>query len=106
MTRKFDTAAFWMAGALALCLAGINVSSAAGVDAPVIKVAAVAGDADVAIPAPSLPIPDELAEFADAPYGVDPIVTGPVSAAFKQRREGANCDAAIWPNVPAVCFPD
>jgi len=44
--------------------------------------------------------------FADAPDGVDPIVTGPVSAAFKQRQKAANCDSAVWPNVPAVCFPD
>ena len=44
--------------------------------------------------------------FADAPDGVDPIVTGPVSAAFKQRQKAANCDSAVWPNVPAVCYPD
>ncbi|MDX8502534.1 hypothetical protein RFM99_29560 [Mesorhizobium sp. VK4C] len=44
--------------------------------------------------------------FADAPDGVDPIVTGPVSAAFKQRQKVANCDTAVWPNVPAACYPD
>lgn len=44
--------------------------------------------------------------FADAPDGVDPIVTGPVSAAFKQRQKAANCDSAVWPNIPAVCYPD
>ncbi|WP_292418657.1 hypothetical protein [Mesorhizobium sp.] len=44
--------------------------------------------------------------FADAPDGVDPIVTGPVSAAFKQRQKDANCDTAVWPNVPAACYPD
>ncbi|MDX8516283.1 hypothetical protein RFM70_30895 [Mesorhizobium sp. VK23E] len=44
--------------------------------------------------------------FADAPDGVDPIVTGPVSAAFKQRQKAADCDSAVWPNVPAVCYPD
>ncbi|WP_244507914.1 hypothetical protein [Mesorhizobium sp. ORS 3428] len=44
--------------------------------------------------------------FADAPDGVDPIVTGPVSAAFKQRQKVANCDSAVWPNIPATCYPD
>ncbi|WP_054310312.1 hypothetical protein [Mesorhizobium sp. 1M-11] len=42
--------------------------------------------------------------FPDAPDGVDPIVTGPVSAAFKQRQADAGCDKAAWPNVPAACF--
>ncbi|MBZ9884745.1 hypothetical protein LB535_20570 [Mesorhizobium sp. CA10] len=44
--------------------------------------------------------------FADAPDGVDPVVTGPVSAAFKQRQKDANCDTAVWPNVPRACYPD
>ncbi|WP_245273710.1 hypothetical protein [Mesorhizobium sp. WSM3224] len=44
--------------------------------------------------------------FADAPDGVDPIVTGPVSAAFKQRQKDANCDTAVWPKIPAACYPD
>jgi hypothetical protein len=44
--------------------------------------------------------------FADAPDGVDPIVTGPVSAAFKQRQKAADCDTAVWPNIPATCYPD
>ncbi|OBQ63559.1 hypothetical protein EB233_05875 [Mesorhizobium erdmanii] len=44
--------------------------------------------------------------FADAPDGVDPVVTGPVSAAFKQRQAAANCDSAVWPNIPMVCYPD
>jgi hypothetical protein len=44
--------------------------------------------------------------FADAPEGVDPVVTGPVSAAFKQRQENAGCDSAVWPEIPTVCYPD
>lgn len=44
--------------------------------------------------------------FADAPDGVDPIVTGPVSAAFRQQQADAGCDRAVWPNIPAVCYPD
>jgi len=43
--------------------------------------------------------------FADAPDGVDPVVTGPVSAAFRQRRAEAGCGAAVWPDVPAACYP-
>ncbi len=44
--------------------------------------------------------------FAEAPDGVDPIVTGPVSATFKQRQKAANCDTAVWPKIPATCYPD
>lgn len=56
----------------------------------------------------ALPSDTRTAEqlFADAPDGVDPVVTGPVSAAFKQRQEAANCDSAVWPNIPTVCYPD
>lgn len=43
--------------------------------------------------------------FDDAPYGVDPMVTGPVSAAFKQQQQAAGCDTAVWPNIPAACYP-
>ena len=50
---------------------------------------------------------DRLAErFDDAPYGVDPVVTGPVSTAFRQRQKAARCAEANWPNVPQACFPD
>ncbi|MER8435339.1 hypothetical protein NKH36_19325 [Mesorhizobium sp. M1312] len=57
---------------------------------------------------PALPSDTRTAEqlFADAPDGVDPVVTGPVSAAFKQRQEAANCDSAVWPKIPTVCYPD
>jgi hypothetical protein len=43
--------------------------------------------------------------FAGAPDGVDPVVTGPVSAAFKQRTADAGCDRAVWPNIPVACYP-
>ncbi len=57
---------------------------------------------------PAQPSDKRTAErlFADAPDGVDPVVTGPVSAAFKQRQKAANCDSAVWPNIPTVCYPD
>ena len=43
--------------------------------------------------------------FADAPYGVDPVVTGPTSASFKKRRADVGCDNATWPNIPLACYP-
>jgi len=43
--------------------------------------------------------------YADAPYGVDPVVTGPTSGAFKAQRESAGCDGARWPDVPLECYP-
>ena len=36
---------------------------------------------------------------------VDPIVTGPVSPAYRRLREEAGCETAAWPNIPDVCFP-
>ncbi|MET3793284.1 hypothetical protein [Aquamicrobium terrae] len=43
--------------------------------------------------------------FSDAPDGVDPMVTGPVSAAFEKRQREAGCAEAVWPNVPLSCYP-
>lgn len=37
---------------------------------------------------------------------VDPVITGPVSPQYKRQREAAGCDQAVWPHIPAVCFPD
>jgi hypothetical protein len=44
--------------------------------------------------------------FPDADYGVDPVVTGPTSASFKQQQAEAGCDRATWPNIPLDCYPD
>jgi hypothetical protein len=44
--------------------------------------------------------------FPDAPAGVDPTVTGPTSASFKQRQSAAGCAKAVWPNIPLACYPD
>lgn len=46
----------------------------------------------------------ELA-YADAPHGVDAMVTGPVSASFRQQQQIAGCDTATWPDIPLACFP-
>lgn len=44
--------------------------------------------------------------FADAPYGVDPMATGPTSASFKKQQAEAGCDSAAWPDIPLACYPD
>jgi len=44
--------------------------------------------------------------FPDADYGVDPMVTGPTSASFKQQQADAGCDKSLWPNVPLDCYPN
>jgi hypothetical protein len=43
--------------------------------------------------------------FADAPYGVDPMVTGPTSASFKKEQADAGCNKAVWPDIPLACYP-
>ncbi|MFI0845095.1 hypothetical protein [Mesorhizobium sp. IMUNJ 23232] len=95
----------WAAGAVALVLsaAAITAGSASpsGSDIPVAPLQEDFGNVDA-----SPDSADVTQRFADAPYGVDPVVTGPVSTAFKQQREAANCDNAVWPNVPAACYPD
>jgi hypothetical protein len=54
-------------------------------------------------PTPSKTAAEEA--FPDAPMGVDPMVTGPTTTAFRQQQDAAGCDAAAWPNVPMACFP-
>lgn len=77
-------------GALALVLvAGVAHSAATRADAPKIAAATQAE-----------------ALYPDAPDGVDPVVTGPVSVSFRQRQADAGCDKAVWPNVPAACYPN
>ncbi len=48
---------------------------------------------------------DAAQMFPDAPDGVDPMVTGPVSVSFKQQQAAAGCDRAAWPDIPAQCYP-
>lgn len=43
--------------------------------------------------------------YADAPQGVDPMVTGPVSAAYRERQAQNDCGRAVWPDVPLACYP-
>jgi hypothetical protein len=43
--------------------------------------------------------------FPDAEYGVDPMVTGPVSASFAEQQANAGCDQAVWPKIPLACYP-
>lgn len=48
------------------------------------------------------PEPEDLAV---AEFGIDPVVTGPVSAAFRERQARLGCRAATWPDIPAGCYP-
>ena len=57
------------------------------------------------IDAPFAPTAAEEA-FADADYGVDPMVTGPTSASFERKQADFGCDKAVWPNIPLACYPD
>jgi hypothetical protein len=104
---KFGRKYGWAAGAMALCLsaAAITAGSASpsGSDISVVSASYQEDFSDVDASPPST---DVAQRFEDAPYGVDPVVTGPVSTAFKQQRQAANCDNAVWPNVPAACYPD
>lgn len=101
---KFGRKYGWAAGVAALWLSAAAITSgSASPSSSDIPVASASlqedfGDVDAST--------DVAQRFADAPYGVDPVVTGPVSTAFKQQREAANCDNAVWPNVPAACYPD
>lgn len=67
---------------------------------------------------PSMPLPDFERPVAvqpdadpeeamlDTEFGVDPMVTGPVSDEFRARQARLGCLEAKWPNVPAACYPD
>jgi hypothetical protein len=100
----------WVAGVFALCVSAavVPASSAAPTGSnEAVRVALQERSAAESREATRGMLADEPARrFDDAPDGVDPMVTGPVSAAFKQRQEAARCDDAVWPNVPASCYPD
>ena len=66
-----------------------------------------AGGARSAAPRLDAPQPVTQAEqlFPDAPDGVDPMTTGPVSASFKTQQAEAGCADAVWPDIPTACYP-
>lgn len=76
-----------------------------------VAVLAVAGTANSAvrhvIPVVEKTVDQTAAQamFPDAPDGVDPMVTGPVSASFRLQQAQADCADAVWPNIPAACYP-
>ena len=96
------------AGILALCAfaAAISASSAAPRVPRVDAVHAVSPETTSGFATENAIRQDVAQRFEDAPYGVDPMVTGPVSTAFRQTQRAAGCDSAVWPNIPAVCYPD
>jgi hypothetical protein len=91
-------------GAFALCLSVGAVSASVPVDPGILSVAAQVGSTD--LPKEDVPPFVSAGRFDDAPYGVDATITGPVSTAFRERREAAHCDEAVWPAIPALCYPD
>ena len=54
---------------------------------------------------PTPPLSQAEAAFPDAPFGVDPMVTGPSSASLKTRQSGLGCSDAVWPDFPLACYP-
>ncbi|HEY4192960.1 MAG TPA: hypothetical protein VGM46_09980 [Mesorhizobium sp.] len=85
---------------LVLSLAGVAMAVALATGAqPAATRNAPLGDLDGAMT-------DAQEMFSDAPDGVDPMVTGPVSASFKVKQADAGCGKAVWPNVPAGCYPN
>jgi hypothetical protein len=54
---------------------------------------------------PALPQTAAEEAFSNAPFGVDPVVTGPTSASFKQLQVENGCDKAVWPDIPLACYP-
>jgi hypothetical protein len=92
----------WSLGIVALCLSSAAISSSGSdpsrPDGTPVSAAFQQQDGSAA--------GADSQSFDDAPYGVDPIVTGPVSAAFKNRQQALHCAEAAWPNIPAGCYPD
>lgn len=93
-----------LAASLVACAALGAVLVSPGFAAPIASETRLALQDRSATPAPETPSVED--RFAGAPDGVDPVVTGPVSAQFKQTRNFLGCDKAEWPNVPAGCYPD
>lgn len=83
---------------LALCAVLVGAGLAAAVAQP-----APTGSMGLTVPSAEPTEAEEM--FADAPYGVDPMPTGPVSAAFKQNQRTLDCANATWPDIPAACYP-
>ncbi|MBS3647907.1 hypothetical protein KEU06_04595 [Pseudaminobacter sp. 19-2017] len=97
-----------LAGVAALVISGAAVAAEIAYPLEGERLALVAPQIGAAVSSinPAQPSQDETERFADAPYGVDAMVTGPVSAAFKQQQERLGCAEAEWPNIPTGCYPD
>ena len=98
-TRTVRVAA--MAVASLACVGAIALAATEGVGQTKGEIAAL-------VPATPYTGEKTLAElaFPDAPYGVDPIVTGPSTASLESRQESLGCADAVWPKVPVDCFPN
>lgn len=96
---KISAASFACAAIAALTLA-FSPARAASND----RFVQLAAAAPLMAPNASTELPQE--RFAGAPDGVDPIVTGPVSASFRKRQIALDCENAVWPSIPAGCYPE
>ena len=94
MKPRSDTIARLLAAATVVAVAGLMLTP---VSARTPSFEAPAGWQPDADPAEDL--------FADAEFGVDPMVTGPVSEDFRQLQARLGCAEAKWPNIPAACYP-
>jgi len=86
--RTFRTTAATCAIAVLLAAGAAHSTVNLGVERPVMLAQTVAEQA-----------------FPDAEYGVDPMVTGLVSASFRQQQANAGCNEAVWPKIPLDCYP-
>ena len=80
----------------------------AGVALAALAIMLAAGGARSAAPRgdqPRILVTEAQTLFPDAPDGVDPMTTGPVSASFKARQADDGCTEAAWPDIPAACYP-
>jgi len=109
---SMKTASFRSARILLIAGAAVGLASAVGFAATQARGPVhgpIGMDTDVSFPQrPDMAGARTLAEieFPDAPYGVDPIVTGPSSASLRTRQQISGCAEAIWPNIPVDCYPE
>ncbi len=110
MTTRSDSlvrllAALTVVGAAMLALSPV----AAGTD--IVRIAATPdaplfGAPLLGAPGGWQPDPDPEEDLTVAEFGIDPMVTGPVSEEFRQRQASLRCHEATWPNIPAACYPN
>ncbi len=95
MKTRSDTITRLLAAATVIAVAGLMLTPVSARTPSYETPAGWQADADV----------QREERFADAEFGVDPVVTGPVSDSFRQQQAKLGCAKAVWPNIPAACYP-